>query len=1040
MDCEVQFRSVFEHAPFSMCLNGLDGRILRTNAAFCRMLGYSEREVLGRVWSELIHPEDLEKTQYVELTNGCSDVAQRYLHRTGTWVWTRTKISLVRAACGTLEGYVVYAEDVTESRHAHQAVHESEDRFRALADACPTMMWVTDAAGGIRFVNRTCREFFGATLEGLEGHKWQLMLHPEDAAEYLGPLQKALEEQKPFRTEARVRRGDGEWRLLGSYAEPRLSPQGQFLGLVGLSADITERKQAEEAREFQHSIVRAILDVSLDGILVVSDEGIIESFNQKFLSVWMIPVSSVPSTQTGASDVPLLSAVLERVKDPEAFLKRVEELYQHPALNDHCEIELKDGRTLERYSTSLRREAAHRGRVWFFRDITERKQAEQALQSSEEKFRQLAENIREVFWMMPPTGDEILYVSPAYEEVWGRTRESVYQNPMTWADAIHPDDRDGAHARFERQKQGEIVSSEYRIRTPDGQEKWIRDQAFPIRGEAGQLVRLIGIAEDITYRKEYEAELIAAREGADSANRAKSRFLANMSHEIRTPMNGVLGMIQLLLETSLTSEQRRFATVAQSSGRTLLSLINDILDLSKIEARKIVLEKRSFQVRNTIEELVQLLGTQANAKGLDLHSRVSPEIPQFLLGDASRLRQVLTNLLANAIKFTERGEITLDAALDTQRDRMATVRFTITDTGIGIRPDQAGTLFSPFVQADESTTRKYGGTGLGLAISKQLAEMMGGGVGVDSREGEGSSFWFTAVFEVPDVEEQQAPEDLPAARQHPGALRSVRKARILLAEDNSTNRDVGLAQLRKLGYEATVVNNGAEAVNALERGSYDLVLMDCEMPVMDGFEATHRIRASQHPGIPIIAVTADAMPADRDRCLSEGMNDYISKPVELQHLEQVLLKWLRPSERGGLEKTREEASAKGVFDADGLMRRLSGDRQLASITLRGFLQDVPSQLDNLRRMLGASNASGMRAQAHMLKGAAATVAAEGLRAIALEMERTATTGNLDPCGELLPRAAEEFERFRSVLERAGWVDPGRRVDPNDNTGFGESES
>jgi len=358
---------------------------------------------------------------------------------------------------------------------------------------------------------------------------------------------------------------------------------------------------------------------------------------------------------------------------------------------------------------------------------------------------------------------------------------------------------------------------------------------------------------------------------------------------------------------------------------------------------------------------------------------------------------------------------------------MPTVRFTITDTGIGIRPDQVSALFSPFVQADASTTRKYGGTGLGLAISKQLAEMMGGSIGVDSREGQGSSFWFTSVFELAAANQQQpARERLlepPAGRVN----RGVSKARILLAEDNSTNRDVGLAQLRKLGYQATVVKNGAEAVRALEQGSYDLVLMDCEMPVMDGFEATHRIRASQHPDIPIIAVTADAMPADRDRCLSEGMNDYISKPVELEHLEQVLLKWLQPSEPRGSEKPDQQNSAQGVFDSDGLMRRLSGDRELASITLKGFLDDVPSQLNNLRLMLQESNAGGLRAQAHMLKGAAATVAAEGLRAIALEMERTATAGKLEPCGELLPRATEEFEKFRNVLERAGWVDP------NDNT-------
>jgi CheY-like chemotaxis protein/HPt (histidine-containing phosphotransfer) domain-containing protein len=452
----------------------------------------------------------------------------------------------------------------------------------------------------------------------------------------------------------------------------------------------------------------------------------------------------------------------------------------------------------------------------------------------------------------------------------------------------------------------------------------------------------------------------------------------------------------------------------------LLSLIADILDLSKIEARKIVIENRCFNLRQTIEEVIQLLGVQASAKGLRIHSRVSPEIPQFLKGDASRLRQILTNLVANAIKFTERGEVSLDVALDCQAARMATVRFTITDTGIGIRLDQSAALFSPFVQADESTTRKYGGTGLGLAISKQLAELMGGSIGVDSREGQGSSFWFTAVFEVA-APSQKLPASEPRDQRlsaPAGPTRTVREARILLAEDNATNRDVGLAQLQKLGYKATAVTNGAQAVQAVIEGNFDLVLMDCEMPVMDGFEATRRIRASIHPAIPIIAVTADAMPADRDRCLREGMNDYISKPVELDRLEEVLAKWLAAS--GPADAVRVHGQHT-VFDVEGLLRRLRGDRELASITLKGFLQDVPSQLNNLRMRLDESDARGLRLQAHALKGAAGTVAAEGLRAIALEMERTAAAGQLDPCGELLPRAIEEFARFRTTLERAGWV-------------------
>ncbi len=681
----------------------------------------------------------------------------------------------------------------------------------------------------------------------------------------------------------------------------------------------------------------------------------------------------------------------------------------------HREIELKDGRTIEAYSASLGSQGSrHHGRVWFFRDITERKQAEQALQSSEEKFRQLAENLREVFWIMPPSADEILYISPAYEQVWERTCDSLYQNPMSWTETIHPDDLENAHVLFARQIQGETIDSEYRILMPCGQEKWIRDRAFPVLDQTGNVVRVVGIAEEITDQKHYEEDLIRAWEGADAANRAKSRFLANMSHEIRTPMNGVLGMLQLLLITDLTGEQRRFVSVAQDSGQALLTIINDILDLSKIEARKVTLENISFLLPALVESVFQLTRVQAKTKGLELQWLVSPQIPPLLRGDAHRLRQVLVNLAANAIKFTDRGEVKIEASLDRQADGKAAVRFTISDTGIGIRPDQAARLFTPFTQADDSTTRKYGGTGLGLAICKQLVEMMGGTIGVESAEGRGSRFWFRVAFEVAPAD-QEPPESEPApdrANTRTGTERPGPAARILVAEDNATNREVALAQLRKLGYQADAVNNGAEAVQALERGHYDLVLMDCEMPVMDGYQATRHIRSAR-PGLPVIALTADAMSGDRDRCLSEGMNDYLAKPVDLDLLAEVLAKWLaepRPAER-----------PKAVFEGEPLLRRLMGDRELAGSVLKCFLHDVPSQLNNLRQRLKDADAAGVRMQAHALKGAAATVSAEDLRVIALAIEQSGKTAQLDQCAELLPRAAEEFERFKSALETSGWV-------------------
>jgi PAS domain S-box-containing protein len=893
-ESEELFRQAFENAPFGMCVTRADGSFIRANGAFCKMVGYSASELLAKKWMDLAHPEDLPAAlaRTEQLWNGASDFAEaerRYLHRDGNVVWGHNRVSLARDSAGLPLYSVTHVEDITERKRSAEALAESERRFRNIADSCPTMMWVTGAAGGIQFMNRMFLEFAGVTNEQVEGSRWRSFLHPDDMERFVDAFQRAVRERAIFREEARVRRADGEWRLFGSYAHPRLSPGGEFLGHVGLSSDITDRRQAD-----------------------------------------------------------------------------------------------------------------------------------QALRASEEQFRQLAENIREVFWMMPPGGDDILYVSPAYEQVWERTRESLYHDPGLWVESIHPGDRENARTLLDRQMQGEAIQSEYRIQIPGGSEKWIRDRATPILDEAGKLIRIVGIAEDVSEQKRYEQDLVHAWEDADAANRAKSRFLANMSHEIRTPMNGVIGMLQLLTATSLTGEQRRYVDVAQSSGKSLLALIDDILDLSKIEARKITLENVSFNLRRTVDDVLQLLRVQADAKGLALRSTVSPAVPQLVQGDAHRLRQVLTNLAGNAIKFSERGEVTLDAVLDSETGSAATIRFVITDTGIGIRPDQAAKLFSPFTQADPSTTRKYGGTGLGLAICKQLVEMMGGTIGVESVEGRGSTFWFTvalAAAPAGGIAPSTEPKDMGPVR----AGAKGRRAHILLAEDNATNREVALAQLEKLGYDATAVTNGAGALDALARQTqrYDAVLMDCEMPVMDGYEATRQIRQSPQRGLPIIALTADAMSGDRDRCLSMGMNDYLSKPVELGRLADVLAKWTNAAETAAPPRAAEEPAA--TFNPESLLRRLMGDRKLAGIVLHGFLEDVPSQLNQLRQQLEDADSAGARAHAHALKGASATVAADGLRQLALAMERAAAVGRWDHYRELLPRTVEEFERFKTALSVGGWV-------------------
>jgi PAS domain S-box-containing protein len=526
-------------------------------------------------------------------------------------------------------------------------------------------------------------------------------------------------------------------------------------------------------------------------------------------------------------------------------------------------------------------------------DMTEEIRAQERIEESEKRLHYVLKAAQEAIWDWDiRTGD--IYHNDGWFTNLGYERGELESNINGYSQLIHADD--GPHVMKQinehLESKTERYLAEYRMRCKNGTYLWVYDRGQIVeRDEKGQATRMVGSFTNIDERKKAEEMMLQAKQMAEIANRTKSEFLANMSHEIRTPMNGVIGMTSLLLTTQLSVEQRKYLETIRSSGEALLTVINDILDFSKVEAGRLSLEQLSFNLREVALSTVDLLRLNAEEKNLKLNIDITNDTPQWVIGDPGRWRQVLTNLIGNAIKFTHQGsvQIKISSIIENQK---AIIKSEVIDTGIGVPVEKLNKLFKPFSQVDASTTRMFGGTGLGLLISKRLSELMGGQIGVDSETRVGSCFWFTVIFSVIENHKAEAAQPNSVVT----LLNKNNQKRILLVEDNMTNQKVAMAMLKKLGHFVDAVANGEEAIHQLSLLSYDLILMDCQMPVKDGFTTTREIRAGAVQGrekTTIIALTANAMAEDKNACLQSGMDDFMSKPINMNDLVTCLDKYFK---------------------------------------------------------------------------------------------------------------------------------------------------
>jgi len=874
-----------------------------------------------------------------------------------------------------------------------------ERMFHALSEWCPVGIFHTDARGHTIYANREYLAIFGVTLQQSLQDAWQDAIHPDDRELVLTNWSQIVAGGLSFDNTFRVRQPSGAVRVVWARGRPLLLPDGTPCGFVGTMTDVSEevanQDQLQAANEF---LARAEEIAGVGGWRWEARTRQLH-WTRQTRRIYELPDGYAPRGDEHRTyfSPQVQEQIRRRAKECvrtgapwDVQFPMVTAKGRHVWIRSVGQMEKKDGKLV--------------GVVGVIQDITESREARAALQQSQEQLHRALDGSGLALWDLH-VQQETVYLSEAWSAMLGGRPVDTRCTAQELLDLVPPQDQPRIQTAMEQVLGGRTPRFvvEHRVRRHDGSMLWIHSEARVAERDAiGLPLRMVGTNRDITQSKLAEQELRVARDAAEAANRAKSEFLATMSHEIRTPLNGIIGMTRLLMDEQLPLVARGHAQLIDRSAQSLLSLVNDILDVSKIEAGQMEIESVPFDLHEMLEDLGNLYRLRATEKSLLFRMRIDPRVPQHVQGDPTRMRQVLVNLLGNALKFTSTGWIGLDVKAAENGD--SELAFSVVDTGIGMDEPVQAQLFTPFMQADTTTSRRFGGTGLGLSIVRQLVDLMGGTVGVRSTPGKGSRF--TVRLPVHAAVAAAVPstwQELP---------RPAQATRVLVAEDNTTNQVVAFGMLHKLGYDhISLANDGREAVELALHEDFAIILMDCQMPEMDGYEATRRLRAAGCR-VPIIAMTANAIKGDRERCLEAGMNDYLTKPMDLKGLGTMLARWAVPPEP-------LQPADLPVFAQATMRERFGGDEELEQVALASFRQTTPSLLAKLRLAVEEMRRPQVALLAHSAKGAGSMICAQRYAAIAGALEESAPSALAQELQQLERKLAAAFDEFLAVLAARG---------------------